>query len=74
MPHSTWRKWLPKTVQKEQQSPPPPPPKKGEKRPFTWRKRPQLEGGKAPEIEIVFYVGGTCAYSPLHPAGAYGLM
>ena len=45
MPHPTWRKWLPKTVQKEQQSPSP---QKGEKRPFTWRKWPQLEGEKAP--------------------------
>ena len=48
MPYPTWRKKLPKTVQKEKQSPPskrkakPPLQKKGEKR----RKRP-------PEIEIV---------------------
>ena len=31
-------------------------PKKGEKRPFTWRKRPQLEGERPPEIEIVFFM------------------
>ena len=41
MPHPTWRKWLPKTLQKEQQSPPPP--KKKEK-----EKRGPLHGEKGP--------------------------
>ena len=54
MPHPTWRRWLPKTVQKEKQRPPPKK-KKGEKRPFTWRKealhmenKAPIRGGKGP--------------------------